>query len=129
MDSIKIFLWPVIISIVGHAALIWASSAIDLRSETQTAEIFNVKMTDPDEIRQPGQKDPPRPQADPDATEGPQVDAADREDTVDLGNADMKYARYLSRFKKRIQRIWIYPPAAFEHREEGLAVVRISVAY
>jgi len=127
MDSIKIFLWPVIISIVGHALLIWAGSVIDLRNPARTAEIFNVKMTDPDEIAQPGQKEALRSENDPDERASDDNDDAVREDTVNLGNADVKYARYLSQFKKKISRIWMYPADAFERREEGVTVVKISV--
>lgn len=127
MDSIKIFLWPVIISIVGHALLIWAGSVIDLRHSGHATEIFNVKMTDPEEIAPPGEKDAVRDQNEPDERPSDDLAASDREDTVDLGSADVKYARYLSQFKKKISRIWMYPADAFERREEGVTVVKISV--
>ena len=50
MDSKKVIFWPVIISIIGHVALISASGLIDLRDNVKTAEIFtvNIKETQPD---------------------------------------------------------------------------------
>ncbi len=39
-----------------------------------------------------------------------------REDTVDLGSADVKYMPYLKKIKRKIDVIWIYPQAALEQR-------------
>jgi protein TonB len=50
-----------------------------------------------------------------------------KEDTVDLGSIDIKYISYLKRIKKKIEDIWIYPQAAFEQEEEGIAVVKFSI--
>jgi protein TonB len=50
-----------------------------------------------------------------------------REETVDLGSIDIKYSSYLKRIKKKIEDIWIYPKAAFDREEEGVAVVKFSI--
>jgi hypothetical protein len=47
MDPKKIFLWPVIISIIGHAALITVSSMVDLRDNVKAADLFTVQITQP----------------------------------------------------------------------------------
>jgi protein TonB len=52
---------------------------------------------------------------------------AKKEETVDLGSFDIKYSFYLKRIKKKIEDIWIYPRAAFEREEEGIAVVKFSI--
>ncbi|PKN06268.1 MAG: hypothetical protein CVU72_05355, partial [Deltaproteobacteria bacterium HGW-Deltaproteobacteria-7] len=50
-----------------------------------------------------------------------------REDTVDIGSSDVKYAAYLAGVKRKILRLWTYPVAAYKKNEEGVVVVRISV--
>lgn len=47
MDSSKVILWPVIISVIGHVALISVSGMIDLRDNIQTQEIFTVALPEP----------------------------------------------------------------------------------
>jgi protein TonB len=128
MNSRNVFLWPVIISLIGHVALISISSVIDLRTNVRAAEIFNVQLTEPDEVTDPGVNQISR-NEDPPLEEGKaaRVEENEREDTVDLGNADIKYAQYLGGVKRKIQRLWVYPAAAYERREEGTSVVRISV--
>ncbi|MFO7570050.1 MAG: TonB family protein [Smithellaceae bacterium] len=127
MNSRHIFLWPIIISLIAHAALIFVSSIIDLRTNVRAAEIFNVQITAPDEVIDPGadraaREDEPAPQE-----EAAMTDDSVREDTVHLGDPDVKYAQYLSGFKRKIQRIWAYPATAYARRDEGTSVVRISV--
>jgi TonB family protein len=128
MDSKKIFLVPVIISIIGHAALITASSMVDLRDNVKAAEIFTVQITQPQEIVSPKNENEPAqdkfPKQGEDAKPLPE---GGREDTVDISSSDVKYAAYLAGVKKKILRLWTYPVAAYEKSEEGVVVIRISI--
>ena len=53
--------------------------------------------------------------------------AGEREDTVDIGSSDVKYAAYLAGVKKKIMRIWKYPAGAYAKNEEGDVVIKISI--
>jgi TonB family protein len=128
MDSKKIFLWPVIISIIGHAALITVSSMVDLRDNVKAADFFTVQITQPqpavepkkeenkvvEKVQQQAEKVKPKP-------------AFEREDTVNIGSSDVKYATYLAGVKKKIMRIWNYPVGAHAKNEEGYVVIKISI--
>ena len=125
MDSKNVIIWPVIISIVGHVALISASSMIDLRDNVQTAEIFTV------DIRDQGPEQTPKKEGKTEKKEFKKTRAISgdgwREDTVNLGSSDVKYAAYLVTIKKRILQIWEYPQKAYEKNEEGVVVVKMSI--
>ncbi len=54
--SKKIFLWPILISIIGHVALITVSSMVDLRDNVKADELFTVQLTEPAPVAEP-QKD------------------------------------------------------------------------
>ena len=51
----------------------------------------------------------------------------DREETVNIGSSDVKYAAYLSGVKQKILRIWKNPEAAYQMEEEGVVVVKMSI--
>jgi TonB family protein len=127
MYSKKVILWPVVISIVGHIALISASGMIDLRDNVNVAEIFTVDIKAP-ELQAPKKeekKDIKQPRGSRDVK--PPNDDGWREDTVNLGSSDIKYSAYLNRIKRRILRVWRYPQKAYDKNEEGVAVVKMSI--
>src|SRR5512145_560172 len=105
MDSKKIFLLPVIISIIGHVVLLTVSSMVDLRDNVKAAELFTVRIAQPQPAEEPkkeeAQKPAPvkKPQPPDEAKPLPE---GGREDTVDLGSTDVKYAAYLAGVKKKI---------------------------
>jgi len=131
MNSKKVILWPVIISIIGHVALISASGMIDLRDNVKTTEIFtiNIKETQPDK--------PPKNEEKKEVRKTPDSKMAEKtksistgglkEDTVNLGSSNVKYVAYLDKIKRKILQIWEYPPKAYEKNEEGVAVVKMSL--
>ena len=45
MDPKKLFLWPAIISIIGHVVLIFVSSLVDLRDNVKAEKLFTVEIT------------------------------------------------------------------------------------
>jgi periplasmic protein TonB len=128
MDAKKIFLLPVIVSLMGHAALIAASSMVDLRDRDKASQLFMVQIAPP-----PAASDPERDHSPTgekvakDSQDANPVPSGDREDTVDIGSADVKYAAYLSGVKQKIMRIWKYPEAAYQQEEEGVVVVKMSI--
>lgn len=128
MDAKKIFLLPVMISLIGHAALIAASSMVDLRDREKTALPFTVEIAEPPSPANPekegnttGEKTAEN------SREAKPAPAGEREETVDIGSSDVKYAAYLSGVKQKILRIWKYPDAAYKMDEEGVVVVKMSI--
>ncbi|PKN76408.1 MAG: hypothetical protein CVU52_04950 [Deltaproteobacteria bacterium HGW-Deltaproteobacteria-10] len=131
MDSKKVIFWPVIISIIGHIALISASGMIDLRDNVKAAEIFTVdiKGMEPDkpvpEEEKKEAKNPTEAKTNKE-TKNTGTDGV-KEDTVNLGSSDTKYVSYLVKIKRKILQIWEYPLKAYENNEEGVVVVKITL--
>ena len=128
MDSKKLFLWPVVISLVGHVVLIAASSLVDLRENVKAAEIFTVRIAQSEPLTEPKKEEkkvdeqkPPQSQAE----KGIQPDAG-KEDTVDLGSSDAKYADYLATVKKQIMRRWIFS-SVYRKNETGVVVILMTL--
>lgn len=129
MNSKKIFLLPVIISFIGHAALISASGVIDLRANVKSPEHFMVKIAEPQPEGEQ-RKEEEKPQAEHKEQKKEQtkpLPSDGREDTVEIGSSDIKYAAYLAGVKKKIMRLWSYPAGAYKNSEEGEVVLRMSV--
>jgi TonB family protein len=126
MDSRKIFLYPVVISIIGHAALISVSSMIDMHNNVKTDEIFTVDIKEPE---QPTKEEEKTDVKKPTINKAEKVINANsgREEKVDLNTSDVKYASYLDKIRKRLLQIWKYPQKAYEKNEEGIAVVKMSI--
>lgn len=135
MDTKKAILWPVVISVIIHMTLLAAAGMIDLRENIKPTEIISVSIKEPEREAQkapaPKKENRSKEKIKPvQAQKGKGVDIKDdnwREDTIDLGSADIKYVTYLARIKNRIIRIWKYPQKAYEKNEEGIAVVKISI--
>ena len=128
MDSKKVLLWPVIISIIGHVALISASGMIDLRDNVKAAEIFTVdiKEMEPDKsLLEEEKKEEKQVKATKEAR--PANNSGWREDTVDLNSSDVRYSAYLVKLKRKLLQIWTYPQKAYDQNEEGAVSVIISI--
>ncbi|MEE9912132.1 MAG: TonB family protein [Deltaproteobacteria bacterium] len=130
MDSKKIFLLPVIISIIGHVVLLTVSSMVDLRDNVKAAELFTVQIAQPQPVEEPKKEEAekPAPVKKPQPPEEAKpLPEGGREDTVDLGSTDVKYAAYLAGVKKKIIRLWTYPVEAFKNNEVGVVVITMSI--
>jgi periplasmic protein TonB len=131
MDSKKIIFWPVIISVIGHVALISASGMIDLRDNVKTPEVFAVDIKDIDRDKSLPAED--KKESKNSSASRTDKDAKDisnsglREETVNLGSSDVKYVSYLIKIKRKILQIWEYPQKAYDNNEEGTVVVKISL--
>ncbi len=125
MDSKKIFLWPVIISLIGHVALIAVSSLVDLRENVRAAELFTVQLAAPEPAPRPEKEEKKVQEQKPiqSREEKAVPPGAEREDTVNIGSSDVKYASYLAGVKKKITSVWKY----YKHMEQGTVVVKFTI--
>jgi protein TonB len=132
MDSKKVLLWPVLISIIGHLTLISVSGVIDLRDNVKAAEIITVDIRETEPIIEPTKKEEEKGKKEvkkPKETKDAKAIGLGRlrEDTVDLASGDVRYATYLGKIKKKILQVWRYPPKAYEKNEEGVVVIKIAI--
>jgi protein TonB len=131
MDTKKVILWPVLISFVGHLALITVTGIIDLRENIRAEEIITVNIKEleteiqpkKEEEKKKEEKKPSRNKEEKDVI----VNDGWREETVELSSMDVKYAAYLVKIKKKILRIWKYPEKSYKKNEEGTVVVKLSI--
>jgi TonB family protein len=124
MTSKKILVISILISLSSHIAMLYMTGLVDLRGKARKDDVLIVTLKEPAAIeeKEAEKADKPVHQVD----EGLRS-RVKKEETVDLGSIDIKYVSYLKRIKKRIEAIWIYPQAAFEREEEGIAVVKFSI--
>jgi TonB family protein len=126
MDSMKVLLWPVIISIIGHIALISISSMIDLHENIKPMEIFTVDIKDPEPFKQTPKeeekKEIKKPAQDKDAKA---INTGGwREDTINLNGTDSRYPQYTVNMKRRLNSVW---RKVKDKEEEGIVVLKISL--
>lgn len=129
MDTKKIILWPVIISFVGHITIITVTGMIDLRENIRAEEIITVNIKEPETEIQPKKEEKAKEEINSVRAKEEKIINDDdwREETVELGSMDVKYAAYLVKIKKKILRIWKYPEKAFKKSKEGTVVVKLSI--
>jgi TonB family protein len=129
MDSMKVLLWPVIISIIGHVALISVSSMIDLHENIKPMEIFTVDIKDPEPFKQTPKEEEKKEIKKPrqDKSAKPINTGNWREDTIDLSSPDTKYLSYRQSIAGKLFRTWKYPEKAKEAGEQGVVVLEIPI--
>lgn len=133
MDK-KVVLWPVIISILIHLSLLAVAGVIDLSENIRPVEVLavNISGLEPEEKPAPqkesktGEK---LKKTESKKEQGSVIKHEDgwREETVDLGNLDIKYVHYLTKVKSKILLLWKYPQKSYERNEEGDSVVKMSL--
>jgi protein TonB len=130
MGSKKAIFWPVIISIFIHVTLLAVTGMIDLRDNIKPVEIFSVSIKEPEPEVTPEPKKEKKIKEKIKSVRTQKekgVNTDDwREETVDLGSADIKYVNYLTKIKNKISQI-DYPQKAFEKNEEGTVRVKMSI--
>jgi TonB family protein len=129
MDTKKVILWPVLISFVGHLVLITVTGMIDLRENVSAGEIITVNIKEPETEIQTKKEEKAKEEINPARAKEEKIIPNDnwREETVDLGSVDTKYAAYLIKVKRKILRIWKYPQKAYENNKEGNVTVKMSI--
>jgi periplasmic protein TonB len=133
MSAKKILILPLCLSVAGHLAILSLMAATGRQAVGETsAEVLTVdlkKIVENSRSKKEGKKRPAVParwQSRKTAVNAPpeSYDA----DTVDLGSTDSRYTPYLKQLKKRIEKLWMYPEVAYAKKEEGVTVVKFSVA-
>ena len=130
VDVKKAIFWPVLISIIGHVALIMSTSLLDLRENVKYTEVYTVSIQEPDPPRTPAPKKEDKAEEKkptPTKTVKKTSSAGWREDTIDLSSSDTKYLQYRLEMAKKLSRAWKYPEKAKDAGEQGIAVLKISI--
>jgi len=126
MTSKKILIISILISLTSHVAMLCVTGFIDFRGKARKEDVLIVTLKEPaankEKITEEKANKPVH-----QVEEQVRSSRVKKEETVDLGSIDIKYTSYLKRIKKKIEDIWIYPQAAFEREEEGIAVVKFSI--
>jgi TonB family protein len=125
MDSMKVFLWPVLISIIGHVAMISISSMIDLHENIKPVEIFTVDLKEPEPFKQTPKEEKREIKKFTQDKDAKSIGAGGwREDTINLNGTDSKYPQYTVNMKRRLNSVW---RKAKDKEEEGIVVLKISL--
>ena len=130
MDVKKAIFWPVLISIIGHVALIILTSVFDLRENVKYTEVYTVSIQEPESPLPPIPKkeDTSEERKSPPARAAKNIAGTGwREDTIDLSSSDTKYLQYRLDMVKKLNRTWKYPEKAKEAGEQGIAILKISL--
>jgi len=122
----KMLVVSILISLTSHIAMFYMTGFIDFHGKSRKEDVLVVTLKEPavnnkenfeEEANKPVHQ----------VEEELPGRRARKEETVDLGSFDIKYSFYLKKVKQKIEGIWIYPRAAFEQEEEGIAVVKFSI--
>jgi TonB family protein len=123
--SHKILIMAAVASVTGHLLMLSMAGLIIPGTDPLRSTVFMVELREsheqPEDAEQ--QQDGQQPLAN-DPAARIQVF---REETVDLGNRDSRYIPYLMKTREKINRLWVYPRQAHEHRETGIVIVRFSI--
>ena len=125
LTSQKILFFAALVSVCGHLLMISMAGLIIPGADPLQSKVFTVELRkshEPPEDAEP-QQDRPQPAANNPATHRQVF----REETVDLGNRDSRFIPYLVKTREKINRLWVYPKQAYEHREAGIVIVRFSI--
>jgi TonB family protein len=127
MTSKKILIISILISLTSHIAILYMTGLIDFRGKARKDDVLIVTLKEPPANKEKIADEEKTNKSAHQVEEELRSRRVKKEETVDLGSIDIKYASYLKIIKKKIEDIWIYPQAAFEREEEGTAVVRFSI--
>lgn len=113
----------IVISLLSHLVILSLTGLIDMGGSRNKADYLSVEFNQTfEEIQQPledelKRKPPPPPMEEP----------VGREETVNLNSRDSRYAPYLKKVKRRIEKVWTYPPRALERNQQGTTDIRFSI--
>ena len=123
----RAFVVALIISFASHA-LVLSMPIMGARSPARPEKIVTVRLTEP--LPPPPEIDEAPAEAAPSPT--PPAKAASKtvreEQTVNLDNPDRRYRDYLLKVRQRIENRWSYPPNALQKREEGVIMIKFTLA-
>lgn len=125
----KKFLIPfVLASLAGHALVLALTTRVDWAvspPDEPAQEVITV------EIKAPLERAAPRPHRPSRRGEHPKMvgvgGGGAREGSVALQGEQSPYSAYLLTIRRKIERLWSYPPQALAQQEEGNAVIRFTI--
>lgn len=123
--SQKILIMAAVASVTGHLLMLSMAGLIIPGTDPLRSTVFTVELRESQE--QPEDVEP-QPDNQPPIASNPVVHRQTlREETIDLGNRNSRYVPYLMKTREKINRMWVYPKQAYEHRETGIVIVRFSI--
>jgi TonB family protein len=127
MISKKLFITAIVISLLGHMAVLSLTGLSEGTLEIGSDSIFKVRLEKgPESIEKKNEKtdeieDSDKPK------EPPEEIVFEAEDTVDLDSTDTRYYSYLAKIKALVEGKWSYPSWASTRREKGTTIVKFSI--
>lgn len=127
MISKRLFITAILISLLGHMAVLSLTGLSEATFEIGSNSIFKVRLEKgPEDIEKKNEKtEEIEESAKPE--EPPEEIVFEAEDTVDLDSTDTRYSSYLAKVKALVERKWSYPSWASTRREKGTTIVKFSI--
>jgi TonB family protein len=122
----KRFLIPfVIVSLAGHALVIALTARIDINGGPWAEKVMNVELKTAAEAGSPPASGRVQPVFQ--AAKAVKMPSAVREDSTSLQNPGGPYEPYLLQIRRKIERLWSYPPMALSQNQEGETVIHFTI--
>ncbi len=127
MISKRLFITAIIISLLGHMAILALTGLSEATLEIGSDSIFKVRLEKGSEDIE--KKNGEREEIEESAKqrESSEEIIFGAEDTVDLDSTDTRYSTYLAKIKALVERKWSYPSWASTRREKGTTIVKFSI--
>ncbi len=121
----KLLITAIVISLVGHMAIIALSGMIVMNGTTSAKKPFTVHLESQTSTvgGKPAVNQLPT-QLNDTTSQGGQSKG---EDIVELGDKQTKYYSYLKHLKRKFEQHWTYPRDAYIKKENGASVIRFSI--
>ena len=123
----KKFLIPfVLASLAGHALLLAVTTRFDWGSAPQAPQetVMRVELNTTPEVEKQAPAMVSRQAV---RATAPSRGTGPREDSVSLQGSGSPYEEYLRPIRRKIERLWGYPPQALAQRLEGTTLIRFSI--
>jgi len=127
MISKRLFITAIVISLLGHMAVLALTGLSEATLEVRSDSIFKVRLEkgpkdiekkseEREEIEESTKQEKP-----------PEEIVFEAEDTVDLDSTDTRYYSYLAKIKALVERKWSYPSWSSTRKEKGTTIVKFSI--
>ena len=133
MGSRKFLIFFVLASITGHALVLALTTRVDWTLTPQPdkkepqEKVMTVELkADPNPAPNPGRR-PPASRTGSSAGPPVAVHGLAREYSASLTGDPGPYGTYLLMVRRKIERLWVYPPQALAQLGEGDAVIRFTI--
>lgn len=123
----KFLILFILFSLTVHALVIVLSLGIDIPAVAHKDTAMKIELEPPPEIA-PAHIGRQETSARTFAAVNGKESESTREASVGLENPGGVYESYLLKIRRRIERLWLYPPQALAESREGSAVIRFTIA-